>query len=187
VRAGVVIAIVLFAVTARAQDAGPAGPTAPPVLQAVPPDFTIRPLSGPVAIDGKAWIAAEPVSVPQTVRSSDGAFTVSLSEPNAQGDVRRFRLRFTGRSGRPVNLAPRAVSYVYVTPDSRWIFFEPLEVIDVRVWRRYSLSTIFNIQPYVAPQAISSDGRRLVIWRRECPLDCRGVEAQYYEVGLPAE
>jgi hypothetical protein len=50
----------------------------------------------------------------------------------------------------------------------------------------HSLSQAFNIEPYVLLRAISSDGRRLLVSRQDCPFDCRNTRNEYYEVGLPA-
>jgi len=146
--------------------------------------FTLRRLSGPVAGDGRTWIAVNPTMGTSTVHQQDARFTVSLVTPTDDGDVRRWRLQFTEEGGGPVTLAD-AVSCVYVTPDSRWISFEPVDVIDVRTWRRYGLSRTFGIEPYVVLNAISADGRRLV-FRRGCTFDCFDVPEEYYELGFPS-
>jgi hypothetical protein len=157
-----------------------------PTLEASAGGFTIRRLSGPVTVDGRTWVAVTKIMGTQTVQAPNGEFTLSLAEPNDEGDVRRFRLALAERGGKPVALTADVVSYAFVTSDSRWIFFEPIDVIDVRAWRRYGLSQAFGIQPYVVPEAISADGRRLIIARRDCPFDCRGLPTEYYEIGFPA-
>jgi hypothetical protein len=146
--------------------------------------FTIRRLSGPVTVDGRMWIAVNPIVDTMTVNSANGQFTLSLVAPNDEGDVRRWRLLFAGRGGGPVTIAD-VVSYTYVTNDSRWIFFEPIDVVDVRTWRRYGLSKTFGIRPYAGPTAISADGRRLIISRRNCPFDCPSEPVEYFEIGFP--
>jgi hypothetical protein len=146
--------------------------------------FTIRRLTGPVTVDGRTWIAVDPIFGPRTVTSANGRFTLSLDRPNDAGDVRRWRLQFDERGGGPVTLAD-AVAYTYVTSDSRWIFVEPLDVVDVRTWRRYALSKALGIKQYAVPRAISADGRRLVISRRNCAFDCPGEPEEYYEIGFP--
>jgi hypothetical protein len=146
--------------------------------------FTIRRLAGPVTLDGRTWIAVDPIVGTMTVNSANGQFTLSLVAPNDEGDVRRWRLRFADRGGEAVTLAD-VVSYTYVTNDSRWILFEPIDVVDVRTWRRYGLSKAFGIAPYAGPRAISADGRRLIISRRDCPFDCPGEPVEYFEIGFP--
>lgn len=157
----------------------------PPALEASAGGITIRRFSGPVTVDGRQWIAAQPNwGGEQLVNASSGQFAVRLVEPNEEGDVVRFRLTFSEPGGIPVSLAPDVVSYAFVARN-RWIFFEPIEVVDVRTWRRYSLSTPFDIGPYVGPEAVSADGRRLVFSRRDCPFDCLSAEAEYFEIVLP--
>jgi hypothetical protein len=159
--------------------------SAPPVVQEAAPGFSVRRLPGPITIDGQNWIAVNPVVGIQTVFARSGEFALSFADPVDDGDVERFQLTLVDNGGRRVLLSQDAVSYVYVTPDSRWIFIEPLEVIDVRTWRRYRLSRLFGIDPYVLPEAISSDGRRVIIRRQMCAFDCQGSPVEYYEVGLP--
>ena len=78
-----------------------------------------------------------------------------------------------------------AVAYAYVTSDARWVFFEPLDVIDVRTWRRYALGRALGLEPYIVPKAVSADGGRLLISRRSCAFDCPGEPEEYYEIRLP--
>lgn len=157
-----------------------------PILDPSAGGFTVRRLSGPVAIDGRTWLAVEPTFGTQTLRARNGEFTLSPTDATDEGDVGRFRLAFVERGGKPVTLTADPVSYAYMTDDSRWIVFEPVEVIDVRAWRRYSLGKVFGISPYVVPIAISADGRRLVIRRSVCPFDCRDFPDEFYEIGFPA-
>jgi len=156
-----------------------------PAIEASAGEFTIRRLSGPVTIDGKTWVAVTTIIGTQTVRAPNGEFTLSLGEPNDDGDVRRFPLALAERGGTPAALTSDVVSYAFVTSDSRWIFFEPLDVIDVRTWRRYDLAKAFGIQNYIVPEAISANGQRLTIARRDCPFDCRGLPTEYYEIRFP--
>jgi hypothetical protein len=158
----------------------------PPAAQASAAGLAIRRLPGPVTVDGRQWVAATPIVGRQTVSAPNGQFTLTLDEPNAEGDVVRFRPLFTEDGRAPVQLTPDVVSYALITADSRWIVLEPLDVIDVASWRRYTLARVFDIQPYVSPQAISADGRRLVVSRRDCPFDCRDRPSEYYELELPA-
>jgi hypothetical protein len=157
----------------------------PPVGDASAGGFTVSRLPGPVTVDGRTWVAVDPIFGTRTVRAPNGEFTLSLTDPNEEGDVARFRLAFIERGAQPVTLTADPVSYAYVTNDSRWILFEPLEVIDVSAWRRYSLGKVFGISPYVVPMAIAPDGRRLIIRRQVCPFDCRELPDEYYEIGFP--
>jgi hypothetical protein len=118
---------------------GAADRSKPPIAGVSAGGFTVRRLSGPVAIDGRTWLAIDPIFGPKTVPARNGEFTISLTGSIDEGDPGRSRLTLVERGGQPVALAAGPVSYAYVTDDSRWILFEPLEVIDVRAWRRYSL------------------------------------------------
>jgi hypothetical protein len=158
----------------------------PPLLAASTAGFSVRHLATVPTIDGKLWLAVQPVREPRSIAAPGGQFVVSLSEPTGEGDVLRYRLTYTEQGGSPVSLASDVVSYVLVAGNSRWIFFEPLEVIDVARWHRYSLSSQLGTSPYVSPQAISADGRRLIVQRRGCAVDCQNLPTEYYEVELPA-
>jgi len=159
----------------------------PPLVTSSTDGFTVRRLPGPVVSDGRAWIEAEPIIGVQSVRAANGGFTITLSAPNDQGDVERYRVQFTAAGGRAIALTDQFVSYVFVTRDSRWIFLEPLDAIDVRAWRRYNLSAAFGIQAYVSIRAVSADGRRLIVSRSDCAIDCRSIPDQYYEITIPAD
>lgn len=102
------------------------------------------------------------------------------------GDVVRFRVSFTESGRGRVQLDPGLSAYAYISPDSRWIISEPLEVVDVLNWRRYSLSKSFKIGPYVVLKASSADGRRLFISRQACPFDRQHIPPEYFEIGLPS-
>ena len=75
----------------------------------------------------------------------------------------------------------------WATPDGRYIFTEPLYVLDVREWKQYALFEALQIPNYTNIEAISRDGKRLFISRRDCAMDCRGigVEDEYFELILP--
>jgi hypothetical protein len=147
--------------------------------------FTVGRLSSPIAVDGRAWIAVPGISSRQTVRAPNGQFTLTLEEASAD-DLVRFRIYFA-EEGRPrVQLDPGGAVYASITSDSRWIFIDPIDIVDVRAWRRYNLSKRFNIDRYVIVRAISADGRRLFISRQPCPFDCQGLPNDYYEIAFPA-
>jgi hypothetical protein len=146
--------------------------------------FTVRRLSGPIAVDGRAWIALAGMSSRQTVHAPNGQFTLTLEEASAD-DVVRFRIYFAEK-GRPrVQLDPGRAVYAAISSDSLWIFIDPIDIVDVKAWRRYNLSALFKIDRFVVVQAISVDGRRLFISRQPCPFDCQGLPNDYYEITFP--
>jgi hypothetical protein len=178
--------ISLAAVPGAAQDPPRADRSKPPSAANAPAGFTVRRLSGPVPIDGRTWIAIETASAAGRLRAPDARFTLTLEEAKDHaGDVVRFRIFFTEGGGARVQLDPGVAAYAYITPDSRWIVSDPLEVVDVRTWRKYSLSKSFKIDPYIVPRAISADGRRLFISRQACPFDCQNIPHEYFEIGFP--
>ena len=155
-----------------------------PTVEASAGGFTVRRLISPVAIDGRNWIAVPPLNARQTVRAPNGQFTLTLEEAS-NNDTVRFRIYFAEAGGARVELDPGGAVYVSITSDSRWIFIDPIDVVDVRTWRRYSLSKLFNIGRYVSI-AISADGRRLFVSRQPCPFDCQGIPNEYFEIRFPA-
>ena len=62
---------------------------------------------------------------------------------------------------------------VFVTSDGRYIVTEPLYVLDVREWKQYALFESLQIPNYTKIEAISRDGKRLFISRRDCAIDCK--------------
>lgn len=155
----------------------------PPAVVASTGGFSVRRRSGPVAIDGRAWIEMPGMSGRETVQAPNGQFTLTLQETSG-ADLVRFRVSFAEKGGPRVDLSPGALD-AFITSDSKWIFIDPLDVIDVTTWRRYNLSKLFNIQPYIIVRAISADGQRLYISRQPCPFDCQGLPHEYYEITFP--
>jgi hypothetical protein len=91
------------------------------------------------------------------------------------------------RPGRaPVLLtAGEKTAFAYVTPDTRYIYLEPLIVVDVKVWRRYALGEAFGVAPYVNIVATARDDR-LFIERSSCSIDCgRRTDEEYFELTPP--
>ena len=156
----------------------------PPRVEASAGGFTIRSLTGPVTIDGKAWIAVGPIFSTGTVRAPNGQFAITLAEASSV-EVVHFRITFAEGGRPPVQIDPGTAVYAYITPDSRWIINGTLEFTDVRNWQKYSLSKAFNIEPFVVLKAISSDGRRLFISQQDCAFDCRNFPNKYYEITFP--
>lgn len=156
----------------------------PPAAMNPVGEFTVRRLATPVVIDGRSWRAAQPVSAAGVLAAVNGQFALTLEEQDSV-EVVRFRTTFTEAGGLEVRLDTHGVVYAYVTPDSRWLVLDPLEVIDVAAWRRYSLSAAFGIAPYVRVRAVSADGRRLFVTRQDCAFDCPASGEEHYEVTLP--
>jgi hypothetical protein len=76
--------------------------------------------------------------------------------------------------------------WVFVTPDGRYVFTEPLYGLDVQRWVQYALFDALGIPNYVSIEAISPDGRRLFISRSDCAFDCgAGATREYFELTLP--
>jgi hypothetical protein len=161
----------------------------PPALLNTAGQFSVAEVSREPVIDGREWIAtnvqttsdAGPVPLPTQ--------EFSLTATNCgdhSGDFERCEVLFQWGRALPVRTDRGFTGWVYVTPDARYIFTEPLYVLDVSGWNQYALFDAFGIQNYVSIDAISGDGRRLFISRSECALDCRDEpRRQYYELRLP--
>lgn len=180
----VVTATVLVGAQARPDVRATVDRSKPPRVADSAEGFTVRRLEGPIPVDGRTWIAIETVRAPGTTRAPNGQFTLTLSESTSV-DVVHNRISFSEVGRAPVVLDPGLAVYAYITPDSRWIISGTLEVIDVRNWRKYSLSRAFKIEPWVVLRAMSDDGRRLFISRQPCPFDCQHLPNEYYEVTFP--
>jgi hypothetical protein len=145
-------------------------------------------LTRPPLIDGKEWIAAEvqTASSPGVLRVPTQQFSLSLTDCGDHGaDFERCQLLFQrGRFG-PVRIDEGFTGWVFVTPDGRYIVTEPLYVLDVREWKQYALFEALQIPNYTNIEAISRNGKRLFISRRDCEIDCGDVRVEYYELTLP--
>jgi hypothetical protein len=137
-----------------------------------------------VTVDRTGWFPAPLVNGNVASTQTRIRFVLTLSNPNDDGDVRRWSARF-GEFGNAGVTLDDAVSYVHLTIDERFIVLEPIDVIDIRRWRRFGLSKAFGIAPYVTLRAASGDRLRLVFSRRSCPVDCPGATDEYFELALP--
>src|SRR5688572_29883735 len=159
--------------------------TNPPPIQRSAGEFSAAPLNRPPLIDGREWIAAtvQTTSSPGPVPVPTQAFSLTLSDCGDHGgDFERCQLLFQRGGGAPVRIDAGFTGWVFVTPDGRYIVTEPLDVLDVREWKQYALSQALQIENYTNVEAISRDGTRLFISRRDCAIDCKDVRVEYYEL-----
>lgn len=158
----------------------------PPILNSAGQFSAVR-LSQPAAIDGQEWIAAEaqPTSSAGVVRLPTNAFSITTEECGDHGgDFERCRLLFHRGHATPVRIDVDYTGWVFVTPDARYIIQEPLYVLDVREWKQYAVFEALQIPNYTDIKGISRDGKRLLISRRDCAVDCRDVPLEYYRLTL---
>ena len=101
------------------------------------------------------------------------------------GDFDRCHLLFQRGRATPVRIDAGFTGWVFVTPNGRYIVTEPLDVLDVREWKQYALFEVLQISNYTKIEAISRDGVRLFMSRRDCAIDCKDVRVEYYELILP--
>lgn len=168
---------------ARSQDL-----TRPPRIVNSAGPFYATLLSQPPVIDGREWIPADvhPTSSPGTVPGPTRAFTLTLRDcGDHRGDFERCELLLQRGRAAPVRIHDGYTGWVFVTPNSRYIITEPLYVLDVREWKQYALFDALNISNYTSIEAISRDGTRLFISRRDCAMDCKDVQVEYFELTLP--
>jgi len=161
-------------------------PGAPTVVRGAG-GFLARRLASPPTIDGREWIAVE-VLLGRTaleVPARDRTFTLNFGEAKDIGDFVRYPLYLKRGPNPPVRIDHDFTGWAYITPDNRYVFTEPLYALDVREWKQYALFDVLGIRNYTSLEAISRDGRRLFISRRDCAMDCGGLPRQYYELRLP--
>jgi hypothetical protein len=166
---------------------GPEG-SRPPVAVRGDGGFRSRQLTAPPPIDGREWIPADVISGdPATiVQANDRTFSLLFREARADtGDFERYQLYLRRGRRAPVRIDDAFTGWVYVTPDSRYIFTEPLYVLDVPEWKQYRVFDVLGIQNYTSIEAISRDGRRVLVSRSDCAFDCRDQRREYYELTLP--
>jgi hypothetical protein len=162
--------------------------TEPPPIVRSAGEFRARPLNQPPVIDGRAWVAAkvELSSSSGTVPLQTRAFSLTLTDCGDHGgDFVRCQLLLQRDRAAPVRIDAGFTAWVFLTPDARYIITEPLYALDVRNWTQYALFEALKIPNYVSIEAISGDGRRLLVSRRDCAMDCREVRREYYELVLP--
>jgi hypothetical protein len=162
--------------------------TKTPQIMHEPGLFSAAQLSRPPLIDGREWIAAnvQTTSSPRAIPVPTQAFSLTLTDCGDHGgDFERCQLIFRRGRTTPVRIGNGFTGWVFVTPDGRYIVTEPLYVLDVREWKQYALFEALQIPNYTKVEAISRDGKRLFISRRDCAIDCRNVRVEYYELTLP--
>jgi hypothetical protein len=159
----------------------------PPILKRAG-QFSAARLDRPPLIDGREWIAAnvERTSSPGTVPVQTQAFSLTLRDCGDHGgDFERCQLLFQRGRATPVRIDAGFTGWVFVSSDGRYIVTEPLYVLDVREWKQYALFEALQIPNYTKIEAISRDGKRLFISRRDCAIDCKDVRVEYYELTWP--
>jgi len=162
--------------------------TKPPPILTSAGQFRAAQLNRPPLIDGREWIAAnvETTSSPGTVPVQTEAFSLTLRDCGAHGgDFERCQLLLQRGQATPVRIDSEFTGWVFVTSDGRYIVTEPLYVLDVREWKQYALFEALQIPNYTKIEAISRDGKRLFISRRDCAIDCKDVRVEYYEITWP--
>lgn len=159
----------------------------PPILKSTGQFSAVR-LSKARLIDGREWIAAnvQTTSSRGTVEVPTKEFSLTLTDcGDHAGDLERCQLLFRRGRATPVRIDTGFTAWVFVTPDSRYIVTEPLYVLDVREWKQYALFESLQIPNYTHIEAVSRDGKRLFISRRDCAIDCKDVPVEYYELTIP--
>ena len=182
------VPVLVLLITSPAAGAQRADQTRPPVTASGDDGFRVRQLPGPLTIDGHEWTEVNVVSGPvaTTAQAPDRTFVLSFQPAGADtGDFERYQLYLQRGRTSPVRIDEGLTGWAYITPDSRFVFSEPLYVLDVRQWKRYRLFDTFGIENYISIAAVSSDGRRLYMSRVDCAIDCPDEPRQYYELTLP--
>ena len=159
----------------------------PPILKSAG-QFSAAQLSRPPLIDGREWTAAnvETASSLGTVPVQTQAFSLTSRDCGDHGgDLERCQLLFQRGRAAPVRIDVGFTGWVFVTSDGRYIVTEPLYMLDVREWKQYALFESLQIPNYTKIEAISRDGKRLFISRRDCAIDCKDVRVEYYELTWP--
>ncbi len=160
----------------------------PPLLAPGSGGFTAAPLASLPNLDGRAWVAVEAGTGPATtIGARDGRFTVTLRETDQDtGDFARYEVWLQRRGAKAVRIDSGFSGWIYITPDSRYVFSEPLFVLDVGRMKQYALHDALGIPNYTTIEAISGDARRLLVSRRDCAMDCRNDQrVEYFELTLP--
>lgn len=172
---------------ATASLALPQDPARPPPILNSGGRFSAVRVARPPLVDGREWIAARvhPAASPGTVPVPGRAFSLTLTDCGDRGDFTRCQVLFQRGRAAPVRIDNGFTGWVFVTPDGRYIVTEPLYVLDVTEWKQYALFEAFGIPNYTSIEAISRDGKRLFLSRRDCVIDCSGVGIEYFEVRLP--
>jgi hypothetical protein len=181
------VALVAICVQAVSRAQIPDVSKPPPILKAAG-QFSAARLSQPPLIDGREWITAkvQTASSPGRIPVPTQAFSLTLTDcGDHAGDFERCQLLFQRGRATAVRVDDGFTGWVFVTPNGRYIFTEPLYVLDVRQWKQYALFEALHIQNYTTIEAISRDGKRLFISRRDCAIDCKDAPLEYYELTLP--
>jgi hypothetical protein len=155
----VLIGVVSWLAVACGGVPAPVDRSKPPAVANTAEAFALRTLDALPPIDGRDWIEVQGSAVPGRLPAPNGQFTLTLEEASSV-ELVHYRISFTEAGAASVELDSGQATYAAITPESRWIIMGPFELVDVPTWRRYSLSTAFNLRAFIVLRAISADGRR---------------------------
>ena len=111
-------------------------------------------------------------SANQKFVSKAKTFTIkSGNEAPESGDLARFPFELI-RDGKKANLARQPISWVTVTPDEKYIIFEPLIVLDAVSWKELDLTKVRDSQGYFQLLKYSSTGKKIIVAEFTCAMDC---------------
>src|SRR5918999_4926826 len=107
--------------------------------------FTARRLAKPPIIDGKNWTSVEVTNgdVSTAMAPPDLSYVLTFVDPGVDtGDFERYELMFKRGAAPAVRIDDHFTGWAYISSDGRYVFMEPLTVLDVASWRKYTLAQV---------------------------------------------
>jgi hypothetical protein len=154
----------------------------PPPLEKTPIGFQKKELPSNPLERSQYWEKAQ-ASEGTPLNASNGEFSLKFGGSEPIGDLMRSIVVFEKR-GQSIQLTA-AVAWAYITPDSRYVIWEPLTILDVKAWKKYDVSEDIDIPNYVTIEGIGRDHKRLLISWVDGIYEGAIKNLKWYEITLP--
>ena len=106
--------------------------------------------------------------------SPDRGFSIKFEHPKTDtGDMERFNLFIKTKQHKAyMKLGREFTAWAYITPDGRFIFWEPFFVLDFKNGKVYNLSKALGLPVFVNMESWAQDNKSFIVSTRACGTDC---------------
>ncbi|MBY0413012.1 MAG: hypothetical protein K2Q18_02550, partial [Bdellovibrionales bacterium] len=99
------------------------------------------------------------------------AFSIESGIEESVGDLARYKFTITkDKKKSPIGTGP--ISWVQVSPDEQYIFYEPLRGINTKNWQEFDLEKSLEMNGYFKLLRYSSKMKKVIIAQFDCAFDC---------------
>jgi hypothetical protein len=145
------------------------------------------PLKGPDWVETSATKVDQGTSDTIVLSSPNDRFHLRLTEStNNEGDVAAYLVTLTWKGDDKSRVSLGISTGTVISPDSRYIMLEPLQLIDVDAWKLYDLRKALKLKEgYFMVDRWTKDGKKILVHSVQCPYDCpAGESIEYWLIEL---